>query len=500
MGALGDILDIVVGAGEAVAEFAGGTGGQVVGQIASSIIGSGASKDASQAQVNALLFAGEITQGQALEARRDITENFEAARAQTAGLRLSDEAADRFLLDQTFKGLQQQDIAREQSLAALAGGFGGAREDIAGGFAQSQQALQRAQAQARGDITAGSQQAQQALEQGRAAGVAPLTGFADPGRQAFQRQAALTGALGPEAQQQALESFRNIEGTFAQETEERAILRNAAATGGLAGGNVLEELGRRAQGRAQQNITQRIAQLQQQSQLGLGAATGISGIEVGTGQNLANIRFGAGQALAGGAERFGFGQSQLSSQQAAAQATLQAQLAQLQSGQEQLTGGAKSALEVRLGEQRAGLAERVAAQQAASLQAQGTALGNIGLFTGQTLSNLAVGRGTVGAAGILGQNAALQSGIQGLAGIGTGTGAAQPPGGVSVTGVPGFSTQAGFEAAKLGFGLGGVPGALLGFGIGGFTGGGEQEQPDFSGGFEFGGAFGGQDELAGLGL
>lgn len=297
-------------------------------------------------------------------AAEDIAQFFPEARGAIEAGRL---LAETRFEEGGFKALQAQDIAQEEAQRALAGGFGGARGALTG-----------AQALARGDIGAGTAQAQQALEQGRAAGIDPLTRFAQPGQAAFQQQAALTGALGPAVQQQALQQFQNIEGTFAQETEERAILRNAAATGQLGGGNVLEELGRRAAGRQQQQINQRISQLGQQAQLGFGAAGGISGIQVGTGQNLANLQFGAGQALAGTAERFGFGQAGLGTQEAQLQAQLSRQ-----------TGLTRSQLQAQLGAQQAGLSQGASQNIANLLTGQGTNLANINLQQGTGIANLA---------------------------------------------------------------------------------------------------------------
>jgi len=60
-----------------------------------------------------------------------------------------------------------------------------------------------------------------------------LNPFMQSGGQAHDLQAALSGALGPEAQQQAFNSYSSSPGVqFAQQEAERALLRNASATGG----------------------------------------------------------------------------------------------------------------------------------------------------------------------------------------------------------------------------------------------------------------------------
>jgi len=67
--------------------------------------------------------------------------------------------------------------------------------------------------------------------------------YREYGQEAAQRQAALTGALGPEAQQQAFAEYQASPALgFLQEQSERALMRNAAAMGGLGGGNVRQDL------------------------------------------------------------------------------------------------------------------------------------------------------------------------------------------------------------------------------------------------------------------
>lgn len=150
--------------------------------------------------------------------------------------------------------------------------------------------------------------AEQALQQGLqgslgliAQGLAP---FADPGISAFQLQAAQAGALGPEAQARAISQFQESPGQqFLREEQERAILRNAAATGGLGGGNVLSELQRRAFERAQTDFGNQFSRLGSLSQIGAGltgqgVAQGAQAV-LGTGRDLATGRTRAGEQIAG---------------------------------------------------------------------------------------------------------------------------------------------------------------------------------------------------------
>jgi hypothetical protein len=80
------------------------------------------------------------------------------------------------------------------------------------------------------------------------AGYGALTGlepYAAAGAPALQRQQALAGTLGPQAQQDAIELINSSPIFRAQITEgENALLQNASATGGLRGGNVQAALAR----------------------------------------------------------------------------------------------------------------------------------------------------------------------------------------------------------------------------------------------------------------
>lgn len=263
--------------------------------------------------------------------------------------------------------VQPQPVPGQQQVGPTPGGFipeGGVQQQVGpppGGFPQapptgligSEQALQagltgatgaleQAQALARGDITqalgqgAGVLQgAQQLAGQQFGQGVGALDPFRTTGLSAQQQQAALSGALGADAQRQAFAAFQESpEQAFIREQGQRAVLANAAATGGVQGGNVLRELTRFGTGLASQDIQNRFSRLGALSGQGLTAAgqigqlrgqqAGLTGqlgqagaqlIQTG-GQNLANIASqfggnvanliaGTGQTVAGGRTRAG---------------------------------------------------------------------------------------------------------------------------------------------------------------------------------------------------
>jgi hypothetical protein len=92
-----------------------------------------------------------------------------------------------------------------------------------------------------------------AMQQGNQ-GIAALNGVVGQGNQAGSQQAALSGALGPQAQQQAYSNFASSPGQqWLQDQALRGVTRNAAAIGGLGGGNVMQALQRQAMGMAQQD-------------------------------------------------------------------------------------------------------------------------------------------------------------------------------------------------------------------------------------------------------
>ena len=229
-------------------------------------------------------------------------------------------------------------------------------------------AINLAADQGRGDIQTGLEGAQGQLTQA-GEDVSGLFGearggfdpFAEQGRGALQIQAALSGALGQEAFDQAL--IDSPAQAFLRERGERAVTRNAAALGGLGGGNVQKELARFGQGLASTDLQNQIGNLQGLSQLGLsaqgdignlfsqqaqlGAALGQAGagFQQQAGANLANIAVGSGRDVAQGI--FGTGQQIATGRTDAGNAIASA------------IGSATSGLSSLVGQQGAGLADIV---------------------------------------------------------------------------------------------------------------------------------------------
>lgn len=133
-----------------------------------------------------------------------------------------------------------------------------------------------------------------------------LSPFTQPGQQAAQQQAALSGALGPEAQATAFQQFQDSPGqAFLRDRGERAVLRNAAAIGGLGGGNVRRELVEFGQGLAAQDFQNQFDRLGQVAGRGLQSGLAGAGFESSLGAAESRIPLDVGSLLYGGRIRAG---------------------------------------------------------------------------------------------------------------------------------------------------------------------------------------------------
>lgn len=128
-----------------------------------------------------------------------------------------------------------------------------------------------------------------------------LAPYREGGEQALQAQQALTGLAGPEAQQQAIEQLQNSPQFAAmQQQGEESILQNAAATGGLRGGNVQAALGQFRPQMLSNLINQQYQNLGGLTSMGQNAAamTGNAGMQ--TAANQSNLLQQGAAAQAGG--------------------------------------------------------------------------------------------------------------------------------------------------------------------------------------------------------
>jgi hypothetical protein len=117
----------------------------------------------------------------------------------------------------------------------------------------------------------------------------------------------MAGLLGPEAQQQAISGIQESPQFQAQiQAGESALLQNAAATGGLRGGNIQGALAQFRPALLGQAINQRFGQLGGLAQLGQASAAGVGAQGAGISQSIASLL--GQQAAAQGAAGIAGGQ------------------------------------------------------------------------------------------------------------------------------------------------------------------------------------------------
>jgi len=223
------------------------------------------------------------------------------------GLAGSEQSLNQFLM-QALGSLTQ---ANQQSGQQMQQGYNQA-------LMQLQQGQQGSEQVRREQTAAAQQQIANPVTVGTGGAESILNPMINPGNAAQRRQAALSGSLGPEEQQRAMQEFNASPGqSYLREQGERAVLRNASATGNLGSGAVLMELQRQGMGLAQQDFDNSFNRLGSVADRGANAAGLLSGITSSAARDTANINnnrdmaraelaSGLGNALGG--ERFGAGQ------------------------------------------------------------------------------------------------------------------------------------------------------------------------------------------------
>jgi len=278
------------------------------------------------------------------------------------------------------------------------------------GLIGSEQAIQQGLGSQLGLLAQGIGSAQGEIDVATGRALAPLSPFAQQGQQASQIQAVQSGALGPEAQQQAFQQFNNSPGQqFAIDQGRQNILRSAAATQGTGGGNVLRELNRQGIGQAQQFFQQGFNNLGQVANRGFNAAGAQSGIQERGGQNLSNL------ALQGGvlpAQAVGNAAGQLSQGRFITGQQLAQAAGGISAGQANLQNQLGQGLSNQFGQGSTNLANLVSGtgQQSAQLQQNlATILANIGTGSASQAAGFTSAAAQFDASGILGQNTAVQN-------------------------------------------------------------------------------------------
>lgn len=146
--------------------------------------------------------------------------------------------------------------------------------------------------------------AQQAIAEQRATRLANeqrSQPFVDAGSAAIAQQMALTGLNGTAAQQGAINGLlTGPEFTTALSQGEEAILQNAAATGGLRGGNINNSLSRFRADLLASTIANQYGRLGGLSSLGQNAAAGVGNQGIASANAISDLLQQQGAAIAGG--------------------------------------------------------------------------------------------------------------------------------------------------------------------------------------------------------
>ena len=136
--------------------------------------------------------------------------------------------------------------------------------------------------------------------------------YQQSGANALAQQNALLGMGGEAAQQEAFSAFGDSPGQkFLRDRQEKALLRNSAAMGGLGGGNVRTALQEQAAGIAAQDYNNQFNRLGNLAGQGLSATSADAQLGSSAASNIANINIASGEARASGI----LGQQQLEAQE-----------------------------------------------------------------------------------------------------------------------------------------------------------------------------------------
>ncbi|MCP4164131.1 MAG: hypothetical protein GY760_29070 [Deltaproteobacteria bacterium] len=196
------------------------------------------------------------------------------------------------------KGIE--DIGKDINLENVARGLSPAYyigSEISNEYGKAQEASDKA---AEEEAAAADRAAGIIQEQFRAT-TERLDPFIQGSTAAYQRQQALSGALGKEAQEQAYQEYIESPGVaFQREQGMKGINQQAAATGNLGGASRLKAISQFNQGLAQQDFQNQFNRLGAITGVGLGAATSLTGAGAQAAAGQAGYTGMAGSARAGG--------------------------------------------------------------------------------------------------------------------------------------------------------------------------------------------------------
>lgn len=179
-------------------------------------------------------------------------------------------------------------------ISDFVGGVGDFAGDLWSDVTGQTAAEEAAQAQ-----TAGSREALDFQREMFEAQQEMLAPYLEMSQGALNQMGALTGTQGAEAQQAAISALENSPMFQSQiQQGENAILQNAAATGGLRGGNIQGALAQYRPQMLQNQIQQQLANLGGIASMGASPLSQATASQGAFGQSGANILSGLGQANA----------------------------------------------------------------------------------------------------------------------------------------------------------------------------------------------------------
>lgn len=326
----------------------------------------------------------------------------------------------------TGQPLQPAQLPQATGRPEFTSGFYGAGAQVEAGRDLGTQALRRGYGTARQDITAGEEASLGTIAAGRERAIGAYDPYLEYGESAAQQEAALSGALGPEAQQKAIDAFIESPGQkYLRERQEQALLRSSAATGGLGGGRVLTALQEQAMGIAATQQQQHLQNLGTIAGRGAGLVGERGSLLAGfTGQET-NVQQQAAAARAGLSERLGVSEAELETMSASqlaqlaqnaglAQAEIQQAIGMQQAGLLQSTAAQKLGVKQTANQQLVGLGQLAAQTGLQTQTGLATTLGDLSWQHGVQQGGLTAGQGAATAAGIAQSGAAWQQGLQGL--------------------------------------------------------------------------------------
>lgn len=243
------------------------------------------------------------------------------------------------------------------------------------------------------------------------AGIQQFSPYTTAGANASDKLSAYTGLQGPEAQAAAFEAYQSSPWVDqVRKNAEKGILQNAAATGGLSGGNVLDQLYRNAADIFLGDFYQQGAALDSMANRGVSGASGAAGMysnlgqtQAGLGTTAAQIPINAGNQA--GAYRYQAGRD-ISANLGGASNTLASLTGQQGAGVADIVGNTTNNVNT--------LVQNAYNGDAQSIQQLMTLLSNLSVQSGSQVGSLPIIPGAQ--TNYLGQLGSLASGVGGLLG------------------------------------------------------------------------------------